>query len=39
MNERIRALRKELNLTMEKFGIRLGVGKTAISKLEMVKEI
>ena len=34
MNERIRALRKELNLTMEKFGIRLGVGKTAISKLE-----
>lgn len=34
MNERIRELRKKLNLTMEKFGIRLGVGKTAISKLE-----
>lgn len=34
MNERIRELRKILNLTMEKFGIRLGVGKTAISKLE-----
>lgn len=34
MNERIKELRKNLNLTMEKFGIRLGVGKTAISKLE-----
>lgn len=34
MNERIRELRKELNLTMEKFGGRLGVGKTAISKIE-----
>lgn len=34
MNKRIRELRKNLNLTMEKFGIRLGVGKTAISKLE-----
>lgn len=34
MNERIKELRKNLNLTMEKFGTRLGVGKTAISKLE-----
>lgn len=34
MNERIRELRKALNLTLEKFGQRLGVGKTAISKLE-----
>ena len=32
--ERIRELRKELGLTMEKFGERLGVGKTAISKIE-----
>ena len=34
MNERIKELRKNLDLTMEKFGARLGVGKTAISKLE-----
>ena len=34
MNERIKELRKKLNLTMEKFGGRLGVGKTAISKIE-----
>ncbi len=34
MNKRIRELRKILNLTMEKFGGRLGVGKTAISKIE-----
>lgn len=34
MNERIKELRKSLNLTMEKFGGRLGVGKTAISKIE-----
>lgn len=33
-SERIRLIRKELNLTLEKFGERLGVGKTAISKLE-----
>ena len=32
--ERIKELRKCLDLTMEKFGERLGVGKTAISKLE-----
>ena len=32
--ERIKELRKYLDLTMEKFGERLGVGKTAISKLE-----
>lgn len=34
MNERVKELRKNLNLTMEKFGGRLGVGKTAISKIE-----
>lgn len=34
MNQRIKKLRKELGLTLEKFGEQLGVGKTAISKLE-----
>ena len=34
MNERVKILRKSLNLTLEKFGARLGVGKTAISKIE-----
>ena len=34
MNERLLILRKELDLTQEKFGERLGVRKTAISKLE-----
>jgi transcriptional regulator with XRE-family HTH domain len=34
MNERIKELRKFLGLTLEKFGERLGVGKTAISKIE-----
>ena len=33
-NNRVRELRKELGLTLEKFGVRLGVGKTAISKIE-----
>ena len=37
MNERIKELRKELNLTMEKFGERLGVKKAAISLLESGK--
>lgn len=32
--ERIKAIRKELGLTLEKFGEKLGVGKTAISKIE-----
>ena len=32
--ERIRDLRKEYGLTLEKFGARLGVSKVAISKLE-----
>lgn len=32
--ERIKELRKSLGLTLEKFGERLGVGKTAISKIE-----
>lgn len=34
MNERVRELRKALGLTLDKFGARLGVGKTAISKIE-----
>lgn len=34
MNERIKQLRKELGLTLEKFGEKIGVGKTAISKIE-----
>lgn len=34
MNERLKELRKHLNLTMEKFGEKLGVGKTAISGIE-----
>lgn len=34
MNERIKELRKTLGLSGEKFGERLGVGKTAISKIE-----
>ena len=32
--ERVREIRKSLNLTLEKFGEKLGVGKTAISKIE-----
>ena len=32
--QRVKELRKELNLTLEKFGKPLGVGKTAISKIE-----
>lgn len=32
--ERVRELRKELKMTLEKFGAQLGVGKTAISKIE-----
>ena len=34
VNERVKELRKSLNLTLEKFGKKLGVGKTAISKIE-----
>lgn len=34
MNERIKELRKFLGLSGEKFGERLGVGKTAISRIE-----
>lgn len=34
MNERLKLLRKQLKLSQEEFGKRLGVGKTAISKLE-----
>lgn len=34
MNERIKQLRKILNLTLEEFGKRVGVTKTAISRLE-----
>lgn len=32
--ERVREVRKTLNLTLEKFGEKVGVGKTAISKIE-----
>lgn len=32
--DRIKAIRKQLGLSMEKFGERLGVGKTAIAKIE-----
>jgi len=34
IGERIKAVRKELGLTLEKFGEKIGVGKTAISNLE-----
>lgn len=34
MNERVKQLRKLLGLTMEKFGERLGVTRTAISNIE-----
>lgn len=33
--ERVKALRKELGLTLEKFAEPLGVGKTSISKIEL----
>lgn len=32
--QRVRELRKSLDLTLDKFGKKLGVGKTAISKIE-----
>ena len=32
--ERVRSLRKELGLTMEKFAQRIGVGKSTISDIE-----
>lgn len=32
--ERVKKIRKSLNLTLEKFGEKLGVGKTAISNIE-----
>lgn len=34
INDRVKVLRKELDLTLEKFGQHLGVGKTAINKIE-----
>lgn len=34
MNERIRELRKHLNLTLEEFGKKVGVTKAAISRIE-----
>lgn len=34
MNDRIKFLRKSLNLTLEKFGEKIGVQKSAVSKLE-----
>lgn len=33
-NERVREIRKSLNLTMEKFGERIGIKKAAVSKIE-----
>lgn len=35
--ERVRAIRKSLGLTLEKFGEKVGVGKTAISNIEKGK--
>ena len=35
MNTRLKKLRLNLNLSQEAFGRKLGVGKTAISKLEL----
>lgn len=37
IGERVKYLRKDLNLTLEKFGERLGVTKTAISLIESGK--
>ncbi len=37
VNERVKEIRKSYNLTMEKFGERLGVGKVAISCIESGK--
>ncbi len=34
MNNRIKEIRKTLNLTMDKFGARVGVNKSAISRIE-----
>lgn len=34
INERVREIRKSQNLTLEAFGTHIGVGKTAISKIE-----
>lgn len=34
MNKRIKVIRKELNLTLEKFGQRIGVTRAAISNIE-----
>ena len=40
LNERVKQLRKTLDLTMEKFGDRLGVKKNSISQIEqMIKSI
>lgn len=37
VKERVKKLRKELGLTLEKFGEKLGVGKNAISRIETGK--
>ena len=34
MNERIKIIRNKLNLTLEKFGQRIGVTRAAISNIE-----
>lgn len=38
MKDRIKKLRKELNLTLENFGKRLGVTKTTVSRIENGKQ-
>lgn len=35
MNERVKEVRKQLNLSQEKFGSKLGVTKSAISRMEL----
>ena len=37
VNERVKKIRKLENLTMESFGEKLGVGRTAISNIEMLQ--
>ncbi len=37
INDRVKILRKKLELTLEKFGEKLGVGKNAISRIETKK--
>ena len=34
MNERVRELRKALNMTLEAFGARIGIKKSSLSQIE-----